>query len=108
MTVLDGLKGINDYPIKSATFNSVATKRGLTLTGELTSAIMDSEPYELATADIYVYLVYAPNISQGGVSVSFNEEQRENFLTMANTIYAKWSETDSINGVVYGYKGSDL
>lgn len=108
MTVLDGLKGINEYPVKSATFQSVATKRGLTLTSELTTEIIESEAYQLATADIYVVLAYSPNVSQGGVSVSFNDEQREKFLSIANRIYADFGEVDSIQGVTYGYKGSDL
>lgn len=108
MTVLDGLKGINEYPVKFATFQSVATKRGLTLNVELTAEIMESEAYKLATADIYVSLAYSPNVSQGGVSVSFTNEQREEFLSIANRLYAEFEEIGSIQGVTYGYKGSDL
>ena len=108
MTVLDGLKGINEYPVKSATFQSVATKRGLSLDGELTAEIMEGGSYKLATADIYVALAYSPNVSQGGVSVSFTDEQRSEFLSLANRLYAEFGEAGSIQGVSYGYKGSDL
>lgn len=108
MTVGEGLRAINEYPIKVSNLQMIATLRGLNLNAELNPAIMESKSYKLATADVYKYLAFAPNVSQGGVSVSFSEAQRNEFLSIANGIYAGLGEEESKSGVIYGYKGSDL
>lgn len=106
MTILESLQGINDYPTKVAKLTTIATQRGLTLTDTVTAEILSSDAYKLATADVYAYLAIAPNISQGGVSISFSETQRKSFLSIANSLYAECDETT--NNVTYGYKGSLL
>ncbi|MBO4778030.1 MAG: hypothetical protein J5588_06000 [Bacteroidales bacterium] len=108
MTVQDGLRSINEYPIKGAVLSSIATLRGITLTAELTEATMKSKAYRLATADVYKFIAFAPNISQGGVSVSFTDAQRNEFKRIANSIYGELGEETVETATVFGYKGSSL
>ena len=87
MTVQDGLRSINEYPIKGAVLSSIATLRGLTLTAELTEATMKSNAYR---------------------SVSFTDAQRNEFKRIANSIYGELGEETVETATVFGYKGSSL
>ena len=86
-TVLESLKGVNAYPIPLRTLTSVAGKRGLQLTVDATQEIQKSKAYNLAVADLLMWLSDAPDISQGGQSYSFTDEQRKEFRNRANSLY---------------------
>lgn len=126
MTIQESLMAITPYPITAEAIAVIMAKRGLIDTKEnstedgntsepqggafsnsLASAI-GSREYELATADVYMWLSVAPNISQGGQSYGFNAEEKKRFIAMANSIYNKYGEVESVKGTIYGYKGSRL
>lgn len=107
-TILESLKSVNAYPVPLRTFVEIAERRGLSLTSEATQADLRGKDYKLATADLLLWLSLAPNISQGGQSYSFTDEQRQQFRNRANALFDEFGEETSSVQPTYGYKGSRL
>lgn len=107
-TILESLKGVNAYPVPLRTIVEIAERRGLSLTSEATQAVLRGKDYKLATADLLLWLSLAPNISQGGQSYSFTDEQRQQFRNRANALFDEFGEETSSVQPTYGYKGSRL
>lgn len=107
-TILESLKGVNAYPVPLRTLVEIAERRGLSLTSEATQAVLRGKDYKLATADLLLWLSLAPNISQGGQSYSFTDEQRQQFRNRANALFDEFGEETSSVQPTYGYKGSRL
>lgn len=112
MTLTDALRSISGYPIPQRTIMAVAQSRDFMLCDmgdEATQEVLASTSYRLATADLLVWLACAPNISQGGQSYNFSEEQRADFKRKAMMIYDELEPDEAASvGVKYGYKGSKL
>ena len=106
-TVLDVLKRISAYPIPLHAFIEVAEVRGLVLTAEALQHVLVGRAYKLAKADLYIWLSTAPNITQGGQSYSFTDEQRQQLREQAQALYDECVEGIKVKPV-YGYKGSRL
>jgi len=106
MTAYESLQGINAYPIPSRTLTTIAVKRGVTPTEEVTSQLLNSSSFKLAHADVLFWLSEAPNIAQGGQNYSFSDEQRRKFRDEAIGIYEEEGETTP--KTKYGYKGDRL
>lgn len=107
-TILEALKGVNAYPIPLRTLVEVAEGRILDLQGEATIAVLQGKEYKLATADLLLWLSLTPNISQGGQSYSFSEEQRAQMRRKADAIYDECGEVESLSKPTFGYKGKYL
>lgn len=108
-TILDSLKAINAYPIPLRTIDEVAVRRGLTLHAEATQEVLKGGAFGLAKADLLLWLSHAPNVSQGGQSYSFTDEQREDLRTAAYDLYDAFAEDEADKPkTIYGYKGSRL
>lgn len=107
-TILESLKSVNAYPVPLRTLVEIAERRGLSLTSEATQADLRGKDYKLATADLLLWLSLAPNISQGGQSYSFTDEQRQKFRNRANALFDEFGEETSSVQPTYGYKGSRL
>ncbi len=105
-TVLECLKGVNAYPIPQRTLNEYALRRGLSLSDEVTQEVLTGGAYNLTLADLLLWLSCAPNVTQGGQSYSFSEDQRTQLRNKANSLHAQFS--DSTTKTIYGYKGSRL
>nr|DAI55202.1 MAG TPA: hypothetical protein [Caudoviricetes sp.]DAK36184.1 MAG TPA: hypothetical protein [Caudoviricetes sp.]DAS96638.1 MAG TPA: hypothetical protein [Caudoviricetes sp.] len=108
ITILEVLKGINAYPIPQRTIGEIAIKRSLNLDADLTSDIAVSKGFLLAKADLYMWLSFAPDVSQGGQSYSFSEDQRTSFRNLAKAIYSDFGETSGAVKTKFGYKGDTL
>lgn len=110
MTVLDAIRGISAYPVPQRTIGMIAKKRGLELDAVATEEILTGKAYNLATADILMWLSEAPDVSQGGQSYSFTDEQRKQLRLRANGLYDKYDPTGdaSERKTIYGYKGDRL
>ena len=107
--VIDTLKGINAYPVPLRTLVETAEKRGLDLDGEATAEVLKGKAYNLARADLFLWLSFAPDISQGGQSFSFTDEQRTRLRNQAKALYAEFEPDRSASQKpIYGYKGSRL
>lgn len=109
-TFLDALKSVSSYPIPMRTLEEVALRRGVDIQREVFSSILRSTSYRLATADLLMWLSVAPNVSQGGQTYSFTDEQRQQFVKRANAIYNDLEDShgEAENKAVYGYKGTRL
>ena len=109
-TILEALKGINAYPIPHRTLDEVAVRRGIDLCSEATKETMAGADYNLALADLLLWLSFAPDISQGGQSFSFTDEQRMQMRNEARALYKDFGAEDGAYApkTVYGYKGSRL
>lgn len=110
MTILDALRSVSAYPIPLRTLSDTAEFRGVELEATVTAQVMTTKAYRLAKADLLLWLAFAPNISQGGQSYSFDAAQRLEFRRRANAIY-KELEPDKKDAAVcatFGYKGDRL
>lgn len=109
-TILDTLKGINAYPVPLRSITRAAAGRGLDVAQEATQEVLQSKEYKLAEADILLWLYEAPDVSQGGQSYSFTDDQRASFRDRAYTLYRQWGDAGdpTIPKSRYGYKGSKL
>lgn len=105
-TILESLRGLNPYPIPQATFNATAVRRGLNLNEEATAEVLNGASYNLAVADLLLWLFFAPSVSQGGQSYSFSGEQCAQFKNRAMAIYDEFEERAV--KPLYGYKGTRL
>lgn len=107
--VIEALKGLNSYPIPLRTLVETAEKRGLNIDTETTAEILKGKAYNLAAADIFLWLSFAPDVSQGGQSYSFTDEQRTQLRNHAKALYKDFDDdSGSANKPIYGYKGSRL
>lgn len=107
-TVLETLKGISAYPVPLRTLLEVSEGRGIVLLAEMTHEIREGKAYKLAKADLLLWLALAPNITQGGQSFSFTDEQRQQFRNKAKALYDECGEVSAATKPIYGYKGSRL
>lgn len=106
--VLKSLKSLSGYPIPLATIKDVADEVGLDIDVELTQEIRNSKEFKRAKAQVYFFLSEAPNVSQGGISYSFSEEERRRFRLRAESILDEIGDSGIASGVEYGYKGEEL
>lgn len=108
-TIQDAIIGISLYPIPSRTLQEIAARRGLVLIEEATQGVLTTAAFNLAKADALMWLSLAPNVTQGGQSYSFSDEQRLQFRNRANSLYKEFAADDTEKPkAVYGYKGSRL
>lgn len=107
MTIFDSLQSINAYPIPSATITRVGMGRGLDPEATVTADTLKTPEYRMAYADLLLWLSVAPNISQGGQSYSFSDEERKRFRQEALDILDELDD-EYKNHVPYGYKGDRL
>ena len=106
-TILEALKGVNSYPVPLRTLTEIAERRGVTLEGSTTMEILKGKAFNLCRADILLWLSYAPDITQGGQSYSFTDEQRTDLRNLAQQLYEEFEEENAPK-TIYGYKGKRL
>lgn len=107
-TNLEALKSVNAYPIPLRTFVGVSERRNISLTADASQESLLSKEFRLAKADLLLWLSLAPDISQGGQSFSFTDEQRKDFKRKAYAIYDVLEPESSAGSVSFGYKGDRL
>lgn len=109
ITVLDSLKAINRYPVPATFYASVMVARGIEEEAEADADILASAAYNLAKADVLIWLSNAPDISQGGQTYGFTDEQRTLMRNEAYALYKEHGEgAANTPKPTYGYKGSRL
>ena len=109
ITVFDALLAVSAYPIPARVIKATAIKRAVVLEDLASEENVKSDAFRLATADLYVWLYFAPNVSQGGQSYSFTDEQRKWWKKQAMAIYEEL-EDDALSALQtkYGYMGDKL
>lgn len=107
-TNLDALKSVNAYPIPLRTLVETAECHNISLAAEASQESLQSKDYRLAVADLLLWLSLAPDISQGGQSFSFTDEQRKDLKRQASDIYAELEPAKNAGCATFGYKGDRL
>ena len=79
------------YPVDENTFLRILVDRGLAADGEYTGK---SKAFDLAQADLYVVLLTAANITEGGFQVSMTD--KTNFMKVASALYDKWGDPNPL------------
>ena len=107
LSVYESLLAVSAYPIPDRVIRSTAAKRGVDAEGPATASTLAAPEFRLAKADLYMWLYFAPNVSQGGQSYSFTDEQRRLWKQQAMDIYDELGdpEADALR-TQYGYMGS--
>ena len=106
--VLEALKGINSYPVPLRTLDEIAQRRGVSLDETTTAGVLKGKDFNLCRADLLLWLSYAPNITQGGQSYAFTDEQRTDMRNLAHQLYDEFEEEENVPKSIYGYKGKRL
>lgn len=106
VTLLQLLADVNAYPIPPRTLIGIGAGRGLDIDVAATPTSVASDAFRLAKADVLMWLAGAPNITQGGQSYSFSDDQRSKFRCEAQSVYNELGEVQP--ATIYGYKGSRL
>lgn len=109
-TVLECLKGINSYPIPLRILEEIMERRGLSASDTAGKEVLLGAGYNLARADLLTWLSRAPDVSQGGQSFGFTDEQRKHFRNRAIRLYQQYGDALEAeqNKPIYGYKGRRL
>jgi hypothetical protein len=105
--VLTALQGLTTYPVPQSVLQECALEAGCNPTDEVTQDMRQSRQWKRAKAQVFLFLSSAPNVTQQGVSFSFSEYERANFLKQAAALEAEAGD-DDWNGVGYGYKGENF
>lgn len=106
--IVDILRSLNPYPAPIPTLVRIAMRHGLDADADIDASVMRTKAFNLAKADYYEWLSLAPNVSQGGQTYSFNEDQRDRLAQMARNLRDAYDDDDDGNKPIYGYKGSRL
>ena len=90
MDIKTALLNSVSFPLTATQAEVIATERGLNLEANFTKEIGMSAKYQLAKADMIRCFITAPDVSEGGVSISISD--RRTLIGIANGIYARFNE----------------
>lgn len=107
MKASKALMSISSYPIPAPVIENIAGAAGLEPDTEVDLEVRQSDPFRRATAGVYQYLSEAPNVSQGGISYTFSEDERTRFAQRAGNILAELGDDQNAE-VEVGYFGEDF
>ena len=107
MKIIDALKSLNSYPIPTPTVVNITEEAGLTATKEADAETRKSPAFKKAKALVYQYLAEAPNISQGGITYNFGQDERERFAKKATAMLDEIGDEEGAEFEV-GYIGEDF
>lgn len=106
MTVRESLLAISPFPIPADFIESVGEGIGVDLDSDLDG--IEAKSLYRAKARVYYFLATVPNVSEGGVSISFSTADKNAFLALARKFANLAGETGLIGGPAYGYKGQNI
>lgn len=106
MTTKEALLSLNAFPIPDNTILKIGVDRVLDTSIEYTLVISISEAYELASADLYMYLYGQPSIVEQEVGINQAISIKKGFFNMANAIYLKYDDL-KYTGNSYGFVGEN-
>lgn len=106
MTIKELLTAIAPCPVPEDFIESV----GAEISADTQQDISETSPKVLnrAKARLYLYLALVPNVSEGGVSITFTQTEKDAFLKLAKRYANLAGESDLVSGTTYGYKGENL
>jgi len=107
MTILEVLSSINAFPIPTHTIERTCVDRVLLSSELYTKAIGESQAFELATADLYLYLSRQPSITEQEVGINQALQMKKDFLDAANAIYKKYGDGKLTGAGTFGFVGEN-
>lgn len=108
MKISNAIKAMSSYPIPAATIENIIDEAGLDAEADITKEIRVSNGFKKAKALTYAFLAEAPNITQGGISYTFSEDERSRFAKKSNTLLIELEEEEAGTDVQCGYIGEDF
>lgn len=91
MTIREALFNSVSFSVSHEQAEVIAITRGLDVDDDFTSAVANSREFLLSKADMIRLVITQPNISEGGVSISFTD--RKSLIGIANAIYRSYGES---------------
>jgi hypothetical protein len=109
MTVKEALLSIVNYPVPVSAIENIADARELVLTDVITKEMRSSNSYRLAQADLFTWVSFAPNISEGGISVDMLYSDRKELREKADMIYIELGEkNEKLIRQIFTFLGDDV
>lgn len=105
MNILESLKSLSGYPIPRLSLENIAEECGLSASDDATADVRATKPFKRAKARVYILLSEAPDVSQGGITYSFSDEDKKRFRTQAQDLLGEIGDDMSDN---YGWQGENL
>lgn len=90
MKIVTALLNSLSFPLTIPQVEVIAVSRELDLESEYTTEVAKSREFLLSKADAMKLMILAPNVSEGGVSISYSD--RKLMMSLANAIYSKYGE----------------
>lgn len=107
MTLRELLMAIAPCPVPDSYIDAIGTEIGVA-DMDTDMSLVDNKTAYSSEARLYLYLATMPNVSEGGVSISFTATEKKMFLDLARR-YANFAgETELVPGASYGYKGQNI
>lgn len=107
MTVKEALLSIVNYPVPVSAIENIADARELVLTDVITKEMRGSINFRGAQADLFTWVSFAPNISEGGVSVDMLD--RKELREKADQIYIELGEkNEKLIRQTFTFLGDDI
>lgn len=106
MTVRNILTSISAYPLPDGFLDSIGAEVGVDLDYDISE--VPARSLNGAKARFYLFLATAPNVSEGGVSISYSASERSYFMNLARRFAALAGEDELVPGATYGYKGQNI
>ncbi len=98
---------MSSYPIPASTIENIIDEAGLDAEADITKEIRASDEFKRAKALAYAFLAEAPNVTQGGISYAFSEDERSRFQKKSSNLLAELGE-DEGSDIPCGYIGEDF
>lgn len=89
-TILQALVDDVHYPVSSGNLENRLIARGLDGDLQFNKEIANSKEYKGALADCLSSLIYAPNFTEGDVTISLSDKDK--IINIANSLYKKIGE----------------
>lgn len=93
-TILQAIVDDVHYPVSSGNLENRLITRGLDSDKEFTQDIANGKEYKGALADCLVSLVYAPNFTEGNVTISLSDKDK--IISIANKLYQEIGEDNKM------------
>lgn len=106
MTICELLSGLSPFPVSGAFIDAICCEVGTDKAVDTSD--VDDITLNRLKARLYLGLATQPNISEGGVSISFTAEDKRAFMALAKRYAHLAGEDGFVQSAHYGYKGENI
>lgn len=107
MTIEQALTSLSQYPIPSAFVDTMLMRIGLSGQETFTQEVANSREFKAAKAEVYLYLMTAPSVSENGFTISLDSTAKTTYRELYEQLQSELGASSALE-VDYGYKGEDL